>query len=187
MNIFQDILNSRPFPGCPRISGHLTHFCPQFHKWNIQFQLKLQIAKKIGQKWVKQKMEIFVGSRISKFLRPAQRYDDFKLISFKLIRITCQAACHGKTEHGIFVKFEKMSKTAVVLIAGVTIVCCWCHWESRPQKGGGIAQTWATWPKGASAPNGTMMCRGHGVPKMVRQQRQRETNKASSARTQQHS
>ena len=36
-------------------------------------------------------------------------YDDFKLI-----RITCQAACHGKTEHGIpvFVKFKKPSKTA---------------------------------------------------------------------------
>ena len=47
-----------------------------------------------------QKIEIFLGSRISKFLRPAQRYDDFKLI-----KITCQAACHGKTEHGIFVKF----------------------------------------------------------------------------------
>ena len=29
--------------------------------------------------------------------------------------------CHGKTEHGIFVKFKKPSKTAVVLIAGVTI------------------------------------------------------------------
>ena len=39
------------------------------------------------------KIEIFIGSRISKFLRPAQRYDNFKLI-----RITCQAACHGKTE-----------------------------------------------------------------------------------------
>ena len=24
-----------------------------------------------------------------------------------------------------------------------------------------------TWPEGASAPNGTMMCRGHGVPEMV--------------------
>ena len=34
---------------------------------------------------------------MSKFLHPAQRYEDFKLI-----RITCQAACHGKTEHGIF-------------------------------------------------------------------------------------
>ena len=62
-------------------------------------------------------------SHISKFqspvspnLRLAQRYDDFKLI-----RITCQAACHGKTEHGIFVKFKKPSKTAVFLIAGVTI------------------------------------------------------------------
>ena len=69
-----------------------------------------------------QRNEIFVGSRISKFLRPAQRYDDFKLI-----RITCRAACHGKTEHVIFVKFKKPSKTAlvlktaVVLIAGVTI------------------------------------------------------------------
>ena len=34
---------------------------------------------------VKQKIEIFVGSRISKFLRPAQRYDDFKLI--KVVKV----------------------------------------------------------------------------------------------------
>ena len=33
----------------------------------------------------------------------------------------CQAACHGKTEHGIFVKFKKPSKTAVVILVGVTI------------------------------------------------------------------
>ena len=39
--------------------------------------------------------------------------------------------------------------------------------ESRPQEGGGIAQAWATWSEGASAPNGTVMCRGHGVPEMV--------------------
>ena len=39
--------------------------------------------------------------------------------------------------------------------------------ESRHQERGGIAQTWATWPEGASAPNGPMMCRGHGVPEMV--------------------
>ena len=51
-----------------------------------------------------------------KFLRPAQRYDDFQII-----RIACHAASHGKTEHGIFVKFKKPSKTAVVLIIGVTI------------------------------------------------------------------
>ena len=51
---------------------------------------------------------------LSKFKRPAQRYDNFKLI-----RITCQAACQGKTEHSIFVKFKKPSKTAVVLIAVV--------------------------------------------------------------------
>ena len=54
--------------------------------------------------------------RISKFLRPAQRYD-----AFKLIRITCRTACHGKIEHDIFIKLKKPSKTAVVLIAGVTI------------------------------------------------------------------
>ena len=33
--------------------------------------------------------------------------------------------------------------------------------------GGGIAQAWTTWSEGASAPNGTVKCRGHGVPKMV--------------------
>ena len=51
-------------------------------------------------------------------------------------------------------------------VSGV-VVSCQCHRESRPQEGGGIAQAWATWPEGASAPNGTMKCRGHGVPEMV--------------------
>ena len=35
--------------------------------------------------------------------------------------LNLSAACHGKTEHGIFVKFKQTSKTAVVLLAGVTI------------------------------------------------------------------
>ena len=39
--------------------------------------------------------------------------------------------------------------------------------ESMPQDLGGIAQAWATWPEGASAPNGKLMCRGHRVPEMV--------------------
>ena len=39
---------------------------------------------------IKQKIEIFVWSRISKFLRPAQRYDNFKLIN--CCRPTCR--CH---------------------------------------------------------------------------------------------
>ena len=51
-------------------------------------------------------------------------------------------------------------------VSGV-VVSCRCHRESRPQEGGGIAQAWATWPEGASAPNGTVKCRGHGVPEMV--------------------
>ena len=53
-----------------------------------------------------------------------------------------------------------------LFVSGV-VVCCRCHWESRPQEGGGIAQAWATWPEGASAPNGTVMCRGHGVPEIL--------------------
>ena len=38
-----------------------------------------EIAKKISGiiMWIKQKIAIFVGSRISKFLRSAQRCDDF--------------------------------------------------------------------------------------------------------------
>ena len=66
--------------------------------------------------WVKQKIEIFIGSRISKFLRLAQRYDDFKLI-----KITCQAACHGKTEHGIFVKFVKFKNRAKLLSSSLPV------------------------------------------------------------------
>ena len=93
-----------------------SHLLPEACSPNGTDNRQQRQRQKFGQKWVKQKIEIFLGSRISKFLRPAQRYDDFKLI-----RITCQAACHGKTEHGIFVKFKKPSKTAVVLIAGVTI------------------------------------------------------------------
>ena len=38
--------------------------------------------------------------------------------------------------------------------------------RSRPQEGGGIVQAWTTWPEVASAPNGTVMYRGHGVPKI---------------------
>ena len=28
-------------------------------------------------------------------------------------------------------------------------------------------KAWTTWSEGASAPNGTVKCRGHGVPEMV--------------------
>ena len=47
----------------------------------------------------------------------------------------------------------------------VRLWCCKCHWESRPQGGGGITQAWTTWSEGASAPNGKVMCQGRGVPK----------------------
>ena len=39
-------------------------------------------------------------------------------------------------------------------VSGI-VVYCRCHRESRPQEGDGIAQAWATCPKGASAPKGT--------------------------------
>ena len=68
----------------------------------------------------KQKIEFFI---ISKFLRPAQR----------------QAACHGINM--AFVKFKKPSKTAVVLIAGVTISGTPCSQH-------------ITVPFGAEAPSG---------------------------------
>ena len=42
----------------------------------VEHSILAKIAKKFGQKWVNQKNEIFVGSHISKFLRPAQRYDN---------------------------------------------------------------------------------------------------------------
>ena len=50
-------------------------------------------------------MGISEGSRISEFTRPMQRFGDFELVG-----ITCQAACHDKTEHGIFVKFKNPAK-----------------------------------------------------------------------------
>ena len=65
--------------------------------------------------------------------------------------ITCQAACHGKTEHGIFVKFKKTSKTAVILIAGVTISGTPCPRHFIVPFGveapsGHVAQAWAIPP-----------------------------------------
>ena len=47
------------------------------------------------------------------------------------------------------------------------VVCCRCHRESRPYEKGEIAQAWTTWPEGVSAPNGSVVCRGHRVLDMV--------------------
>ena len=109
----------------------------------MEHSILAEIAEKFGQKWVNRKNEIFVRSRISNFLRPAQRYCDFKLI-----RITCQAACHGKTEHGIFVKFKKPSKTAVVLIAGAVVLLAGVTISGTP------CPRHFTVPFGAEAPSG---------------------------------
>ena len=63
----------------------------------------------------RQQIKFLYGSISRTFWGSAQRNDDFQLI-----RITCQAACHGKTVHGLFVEFKKLKKIAVVLNAGVT-------------------------------------------------------------------
>ena len=157
---------------------HIIHYNPlrdMGHIRPIAFSSNFQ--KNLSVKGLFKKNEIFVGSRISKFLRPAQRYDNFKLI-----RITCQAACHGKTEHGIFVKFKKPSKTAVVLIAGVTISGTPCprHFIvpfGAEAPSGHVAQAWAIPP-----PSWGLLSQWHR-----QQTTMPETNEASSARTQRHS
>ena len=56
------------------------------------------LSDQVVQAFFFRKNEFLAWSRIYEFLRPAQC-----CVDFKLIRITCQTACHGKTEHGIFV------------------------------------------------------------------------------------
>ena len=149
--------------------------------------------------WVKEKIEIFIGSRISKFLRPAQRYDNFKLI-----RITCQAACHGKTEHvcseqlNKFRNWTSLKNRAKLLLSslsslknraklllsylGYTISGTPCPRHiivpfGAEAPSGHVAQAWAIPP-----PSWGLLSQWH------RQQTTTpETNEASSARTQQHS
>ena len=111
------------------------------------------------------KIKICVGSCICKFLRSALHYGEFKLI-----RITCQAACHGKTEHGIFVKFKKPSKTAVVLIAGVTILGTPCPRHIIVPLGAE-----AMWPRPEQSHLLPEACSPNGTDN--RQQRQRWTKR----------
>ena len=63
--------------------------------------------------------------------------------------------CHIKRKISLECRWVRAED--VPFVSGV-VVSCWCHWESRPQEGDGIAQAWATWPEGASAPNGTVKC-----------------------------
>ena len=139
--------------------------------------------------WVIQKIEIFMRSRISKFLRPAQRYDDFKLIvmmilNLSLIRITCQAACHGKTEHGIFV-LSSLKNRAKLLLSSLPVS------PSRVLRAPGTSSYHlvpkhlrATWPR----PEQSHLLPEACSPNGNRQQTTTpETNGAFPARTQRHS
>ena len=100
-----------------------------------------------------------------------------------------QAACHGKTEHGIFVKFKKPAKllssylpTAVVLLAGVTISGTPCPRHFTVPFGAEapsdhVVQAWAIPP-----PSWGLLSQWHRQETTTP-----ETNGASSARTQRHS
>ena len=77
------------------------------------------------------------------------------------------AACHGKTEHGIFVKFKKPSKTAVVLIAGVTISGTPYHLVPKHLR--------ATWPRPEQSHLLPEACSPNGTDN--RQQRRRRTKR----------
>ena len=94
-------------------------------------------------------------------------------LSFKRIRITCQAACHGKTEHGIFVKFKQTSKTAVVLLSVS---------PSRVLRAPGTSpyhlvpkHLRATWPRPEQSHLLPEACSPDGTDK--RRQRQRQTER----------
>ena len=93
-------------------------FSPNDSIWSHWIPDKIKLENQDWKGYTKNQVTSYMTCKVMylQYLRPALRYD-----YSKLIRITCQAACHGKTEPGIFVKFEKPSKTAVVFIAGVTI------------------------------------------------------------------
>ena len=71
---------------------------------HIRFQLKFR--KHAGGLRLNKKIEIFIWSRISKFLRPAQRYDDFKLGIIVRICAHSIPAKISKTRGRITVKQE---------------------------------------------------------------------------------
>ena len=143
---------------------YLTHTRPASYIKDARFRLKLQ--KNLVLNGLNEKLN-FCRSRISKFLRPAQRYDDYKLI-----RITCQAACHGKAEHGIFVKFKQRAK---LLLSYLPVSPSWVlrapgtssyHLVSKHLR--------ATWPRPEQSHLLPEACSPNGTDKRRQCQRQTE-------------
>ena len=58
-----------------------------------------------------------------------QRYDDFKLI-----RITCQAACHGKTEHGSIMMILNLSESLAKLLVMAELNMAYLSSLKKPAK-----------------------------------------------------
>ena len=78
-------------------------------------------------------------------------------ITYSISSIIC-----GHMKRKISLECHRVWAEDSPFVSGV-VVCCQCHWESRPQEGGGIAQVWAPWSEDALALNGTAMCWGYGV------------------------
>ena len=128
-----------------------------------QDALKLaEIAEKTQALMGYTKNLIFVWSRISKFLRPAQLYYDFRLTC-------CHAACHGKTEHGI----KKRTNRTKLLLSSLPVspsrVSTVSSYHLVPK------HLWTTWPRPEQSHLLPEACSPNGTDN--RQQRQRRTER----------
>ena len=186
-HIYHAFLRYISYLSCILHNTNLTVIRPVFPFGNIRFQLKLR--NYAGGLRLNKKIEICIWSHISKFLRPAQRYDDFKLIILNMAsRKTAVVLLAGV--------FKQTSKTAVVLLAGVTIsqnCCrptCRCHhlakllssYPSRVLRAPGTSSYHlvpkhlrATWPRPEQSHLLPEACSPDGTDK--RRQRQRRTER----------
>ena len=70
---------------------------------------------------IMKKIEIFIWPCNSLFLRPAQRYDDFQQLILNSSESLAKPLVMAKLNMAYLSSLKKNSKTAVVLLAGVTI------------------------------------------------------------------
>ena len=86
----------------PEPSDNLKTFCALYDD-------KLRYYMKRCLQGVYKKMKFLYGL-VTPFFCARRSVMMILNLSESLLPITCQAACHGKTEHGIFVKFKKPAK-----------------------------------------------------------------------------
>ena len=132
----------------------LTVIRPVFPFGNIRFQLKLR--NYAGGLRLNKKIEIFIWSHISKFLRPAQRYDHFKLI-----RITCLSSLNKRAK--LLSSYLPVSPSRVLRAPGTSSY----HLVPKHLR--------ATWPRPEQSHLLPEACSPDGTDK--RRQRQRRTER----------